>query len=164
MTNELIELQSPLAALPLAQAEGGGGDMFTLLLLVGATIMIFYFFMIRPERMRKKHMQEMIDALKKNDKVMTSAGIIGWVQRIKENEVVLKVDEKTGATMTVVRHAIGQVLDVAAGSASSEKDADDESDEARDDKASEPTTAASSGGGNGGGGGGTKGKGKKGKR
>ncbi len=58
-------------------------------------ILIMYFLMIRPQSKKQKETQKMLDALKKGDKVITIGGIHGTVSSVKENVVVVKVDDST---------------------------------------------------------------------
>jgi preprotein translocase subunit YajC len=80
--------------------------MFGLILIMG----VFFFFMMRGNRSQKKKKEAMLNAMKKNDRVMTIGGVIGTVVAVKENEVVLKVDETTNTKMTFIKRAIQQVL------------------------------------------------------
>ncbi|MDX2135492.1 MAG: preprotein translocase subunit YajC [Saprospiraceae bacterium] len=64
--------------------------LFPLLILV-----VFYFFLLRPQIKKQKDQQKMIDSLKEGQEVVTTAGIIGKVVRIDGNIVRLLVDEKT---------------------------------------------------------------------
>jgi len=50
---------------------------------------IFYFLLIRPQQKQAKEHQKMLTALKKGNKIVTSGGIIGIVESIEENEVVI---------------------------------------------------------------------------
>ena len=54
---------------------------------------IFYFFVIAPQRKKQKELKAMIDNVKKNDEVVTAAGIHGTVVIIKEKTVVVRVDD-----------------------------------------------------------------------
>ncbi len=56
-------------------------------------IVIFYLFLIRPQNKKQKETQRMLDALKKGDKVITIGGIHGTVSSVKENTVIVKVDD-----------------------------------------------------------------------
>jgi len=56
-------------------------------------IVIFYFFLIRPQNKKQKETEKMLNALKKGDKVITIGGIHGTVSSVKENTVIVKVDE-----------------------------------------------------------------------
>ena len=71
---------------------------------------LFYFMIIRPQRAAREEAQAMIDALKKNDRVLTAAGIYGTVMSIdpEDDKVVLRIDDDRGvkvAFSTVERRA-----------------------------------------------------------
>ena len=53
---------------------------------------VMWFFMIRPQRKQQKELQNFRDALKKGDKVVTIGGIYGTVAEIKEDSVLIEVD------------------------------------------------------------------------
>ena len=55
--------------------------------------LIFYFLVIRPQRQQQKKIKAMLANLKKNDEVVTAAGIHGTVAIIKDKTVVVRVDE-----------------------------------------------------------------------
>ncbi len=54
-------------------------------------IIIFYFFLIRPQVKRQKEIQKFRKNLKKGDKVITAGGIYGKITDIKENVVILEI-------------------------------------------------------------------------
>lgn len=56
-------------------------------------IVIFYFFLIRPQNKKQKETEKMLKALKKGDKVITIGGIHGVVSSVKDNTVIVKVDD-----------------------------------------------------------------------
>ena len=49
---------------------------------------IFYFFLIRPQQRKAKEHKKMVDELKRGDKVITTGGIIGTVDRVVDNEKI----------------------------------------------------------------------------
>lgn len=55
---------------------------------------IFYFLLIRPQQKRQKEHAEMVKNLQKGDKVVTSGGLIGEIQTIQDDYVVLKVGDQ----------------------------------------------------------------------
>ncbi len=77
-----------LQAAPAAQ-QGGGWSMWIMLLLI---FVVMWFFMIRPQRKQQKELQAFRDGLKKGDKVVTVGGIYGTVSEIKDNYVLIEVD------------------------------------------------------------------------
>ena len=65
--------------------SGSGIAQFIPLILI---FVIFYFFLIRPQQKRMKDHKTMVAALKRGDKVITSGGIIGSVERVLENDKI----------------------------------------------------------------------------
>ena len=62
--------------------DQGIGQFIPLILI----FVIFYFFLIRPQQKKVKEHKAMVENLKRGDKVVTSAGIIGTIERIIDAE------------------------------------------------------------------------------
>jgi len=79
------------------------------ILFLGFIVMIV--FMSRNSARQRREQQAMFAALKKNDKVVTSAGIIGVVVSIKENEdeVTLRVDDTSNTRIRVLKSSIVRI-------------------------------------------------------
>jgi preprotein translocase subunit YajC len=73
---------------------------------------VAYMLLFRPERERMRKQQELLSALKKNDRVVTSAGIYGTVANVEResDRVTLKVDDASNAKLTVTLSSISRVL------------------------------------------------------
>jgi preprotein translocase subunit YajC len=84
-----------------AQQQGNGWSMWIMLALIFG---VMYFFMIRPQRKQQKELQNFRDSLKKGDKVVTIGGIFGTVTEIKEDSVLVEVDN--GVKIRVSKQAI----------------------------------------------------------
>ena len=65
--------------------EGSGIGQFIPLILI---FVIFYFFLIRPQQKKVKEHKAMVENLKRGDKVITSGGITGTIERIIDNDKV----------------------------------------------------------------------------
>ena len=78
-----------LQAAPAATSQGGGASMWIMLALI---FVVMWIFMIRPQRKQQKELQAFREGLKKGDKVVTIGGIYGTVCEIKENYVLIEVD------------------------------------------------------------------------
>jgi preprotein translocase subunit YajC len=92
-------------------AKGGGGLGVETMLFPIALIFLFYLIVLRPmNRRQEQERQALLSTLKKNDKVLTSAGIYGTVVSVsdKEDEVVVKVDDNTRVKM--IKSAIARNL------------------------------------------------------
>lgn len=101
---------------PKAPAKPGlfGGWELPLILL---GVLVFFFLMTNSQKKNQKKQQQMLSSLKKNDKVQTSGGVIGIVVEVREQEVILKVDESSNTRMRFVRGAIARVLNADADKA-----------------------------------------------
>jgi len=75
--------------------QGGGGFLAFLPFIL--IFVIIYFLMLRPQQKKQKAHQRMLTELKKGDKVVTNAGMLGTIASFneKENTVVVKVDDNT---------------------------------------------------------------------
>ena len=56
-------------------------------------IVVFYFFMIRPQMKRQKDLRKYRDSLQQGDKVVTTGGIYGKINAIKENHIIVEIDD-----------------------------------------------------------------------
>jgi len=74
---------------------GGGGGIWQMLIIFIPIIAIFYFLIIRPQNKKQKETQRMLSALKKGDRVVTIGGVHGTIQSVKEQTVIIKVDDNT---------------------------------------------------------------------
>ena len=94
---------------PQGQAPPFFANPIFMLLIV---FVIFYVFMIGPERRRRRELLAKIATAKKGDKVLTSAGIIGTIVGIKEgdNEITLKVDDTSNSRIRMLRSTITEIL------------------------------------------------------
>ncbi|MBN1127863.1 MAG: preprotein translocase subunit YajC [Chitinispirillaceae bacterium] len=84
---------------------GGLGGMLPMLIFM---FLIIYFLMIRPEQRKQKERQKLLAAIKKGDRVMTSAGIFGTVGNVKDVTVMVKIAENTVVEFS--KNAITAVL------------------------------------------------------
>ena len=66
--------------------------------------LLFYFFMIRPQRKKQKEHEELVGQLRSGDGVITAGGIYGQVESVTQDNVVLKVE--SGATIRVAKGSI----------------------------------------------------------
>lgn len=83
-------------------AEGQDPNILATLLPIIIIFAIMYFLLIRPQSKRQKEKQKMLEALKKGDDVVTSGGIYGTIEAIKdkENQVIVRVSKDTKLTMS----------------------------------------------------------------
>ena len=109
MMNWLITLAQ--ATSQPAGARPSGTEVFLrqflpLFLIIG----VFWWWMSRSRRKERRRFQEMLDNLKRNDRVQTIGGIIGTVVESRGDEVVVKVDESSNVKLRFSRGAIKEVV------------------------------------------------------
>jgi preprotein translocase subunit YajC len=82
-------------------ANGGAGGPSLLLSLVPFLLIfaVFYFLLILPQQKRQKQLKDMLDQLKKGDKVVTASGIWGTVTNIGKHTVTLQIADNTKIKM-----------------------------------------------------------------
>jgi preprotein translocase subunit YajC len=80
---------------------GGNGT----LIMMGAMIVVFYFFMIRPQAKKAKKQKEFINNLQKGDKIVTIAGIHGKVNKVND-DATLELETSPGSYIKIERSAI----------------------------------------------------------
>jgi len=89
----------------MAPQQGGDGLiglLFPLLLII-----VFYVFLIRPQSKKQKEIQRKVEEMKKGDKVITNGGIMGTVNSIENDQVLVEVD--TNVKIRFVKSAIVDV-------------------------------------------------------
>lgn len=82
---------STLLVLLMGDPQQSGGGMISLLFMA-AIFAVFYFFIIRPQSKRQKELQEKVSGMKKGDKVVTNGGIIGILNNIEDDSVLIEID------------------------------------------------------------------------
>ena len=85
------------------------------LVTFGLVFAIFYFLIIRPQNKRQKETKQMLENLKKGDRVVTIGGIRGTIFSMKDDAVVLKVDDNTKIQFS--KSAISSVVDKSSAAA-----------------------------------------------
>ena len=77
-----------------APAAAPAGDPLASLILPIGLIVLFYFFLIRPQSKRHKQHKEMVAALQKGEEVVTTGGLLGKITRVGENFITLEISKE----------------------------------------------------------------------
>lgn len=88
----------------------GSASLLSSLLPLVVLFAIFYFLVIRPQQKQVKKHKEMIDALQKGDKVITSGGLICEVVKPEEDSIKVKLNDE-GVIVKVSRDYIAKKID-----------------------------------------------------
>ncbi len=88
-----------MLALAFAQDASVGAPPATNSLIslmpIAVIFIIFYFLLIRPQKKTQKEHAAMLDALTKNDEVITTGGIFGTIVNIQDDVITLRIDDNT---------------------------------------------------------------------
>ena len=100
--------------LGLLFAQDAGSNWNGLLILLPIPF-LFYFMIWLPQQQQEKKRRAMIDALKKNDKIVTAGGIFGTVVSVDPtgDKLVVRVDDDKGVKVTMTRSSVTRVLETA---------------------------------------------------
>ena len=95
------------AATAASPEAGTASQAFVLnMMLILTLVVMFYFMMIVPQQKRLKRHQEMLKGMKKGDEVVTSGGLIGRIDKIKDDEEEVVIDLGNGLKVTALRSTI----------------------------------------------------------
>lgn len=75
----------------LQAAEGPAGGAWGTIAMFGLIIVVFYFFMIRPQQKKQKAVQEARLAMKVGDKIITAGGVHGKIKEIGESYFLIEI-------------------------------------------------------------------------
>jgi len=92
-----------------AGGQGSGTQLITMLVTFGLIIVVFYFLVIRPQNKKQKDAKKMLESIRKGDRVVTIGGMHGYVESVKDDAVVLKVDDNVKVKFS--KSAVSQVLE-----------------------------------------------------
>ncbi|MFA5863657.1 MAG: preprotein translocase subunit YajC [Phycisphaerae bacterium] len=112
----LVELLGQIQTTkPTAPQQPG----YIMVVWIVALIAIFWFLLIRPKQKEQKQKERMLGGIKKYDKVMTIGGMIGTVMEVRDEEIILKVDDNANTRIKFTRGAIQRILSSAEADKSS---------------------------------------------
>lgn len=80
-----------LLGAPGGEASNPLAVFFPLILI----FLVFYFLIIRPQKKKEDTRKKMVEAVKKNDRVVTIGGVHGTVTQVDESSVLVQVDNNT---------------------------------------------------------------------
>ncbi|MEG3179529.1 preprotein translocase subunit YajC [Sphingomonas sp. LT1P40] len=96
-----------------AASQGGAAASFLSIAPLVLIFVAFYFLMIRPQQKRMKQLRATVDAMKKNDTVITAGGLVGKV--VSVDDIYANVEIATGVKVKVVKATIVEVQPLGGG-------------------------------------------------
>ncbi len=94
-----------LSSIFLMMDPSGKGSSTSTLILMGMMILVFYFFMIRPQAKKAKDQKKYINDLQKGDKVVTIAGIHGTINKVNDDNTI-SLETSPGSYIKIEKSAI----------------------------------------------------------
>jgi preprotein translocase subunit YajC len=91
-----------------APAASPAGDPLASMILPIGLIVLFYFFLIRPQSKRHKQHKEMVAALQKGEEVVTTGGLLGKITRVGENFITLEISKDV--SIQVQKNSVQSVM------------------------------------------------------
>lgn len=91
-----------------AAAAGQAPDPLASLILPIGLVVLFYFFLIRPQSKRQKEHKQMVADLKKGEEVLTSGGILGKISNIDDDFITLEIAKEV--SLTIQKNAVQTIM------------------------------------------------------
>lgn len=92
-----------------AQASGGLAEGGFGLLPIIFVMVIFYFLLIRPQQKRAKQHKEMLAALRRGDKIITSGGLTGSIVKVVDDSETVEVEIAKDVKVHIIRSMIADI-------------------------------------------------------
>ena len=94
-------MNDALGVIWLQAGDAQGGDPLGFLIPMGAIFLIFYFLLIRPQQRKQKDHENLLKAVGKGDRVVTTGGIHGVVIGVAEDVLTLEIANLKGDRVRV---------------------------------------------------------------
>ena len=91
-----------------APAAASQADPLASLILPIGLVVLFYFFLIRPQSKRQKEHKQMVGGLQKGEEVITSGGLLGKITNVGENFVTMEISKD--ACIHVQKNSIQAIM------------------------------------------------------
>lgn len=91
-----------------APAAAPAGDPLASMILPIGLIVLFYFFLIRPQSKRHKQHKEMVSALQKGEEVVTTGGLLGKITKVGDNFITLEISRDV--SIQVQKNSVQSVM------------------------------------------------------
>lgn len=108
ISDAFAEVSADSATATAANGAAQQPDPLASLLLPIGLVVLFYFFLIRPQSKRQKEHKKMVSDLQKGEEVITSGGLLGKITSVNENFISLEVAK--GMTVNVQKNAVQNIM------------------------------------------------------
>lgn len=98
-----------IAMTPPPSGQGGAESFLPTIFMFGSVILIFYFMILRPQKKRQDEVKNMLNEIKKGDKVVMSSGIHGTISEVEETSALVQIADNV--RIRVEKQAIASVVE-----------------------------------------------------
>lgn len=105
--NIISQLQAQEVGSPVPANDFSAASFLPLILIFA----IFYILIIRPQNKKMKEHQNLVDSIKKGDKVITNSGIIGTIREIDTKENIIHLEIADDVTIQILKNNVLEVID-----------------------------------------------------
>ena len=102
---------SVFAVLAPVPGQSGSAQMVVVVVQIAALLAIFWFLLIRPQRLQAKQHEEMLKSLKRGDEIVTTGGIVGRIVHLKDDRLTIESGE---SRLVIERERVAKILTVTA--------------------------------------------------
>lgn len=87
-----------------AGGAGGQGSLMGMLFPLAIFVVIFYFFIIRPQKKRQRAQDELLSSLTRGDQVVTIGGFFGTIREVRDDSLVVEIAD--GVKVRLLKSAV----------------------------------------------------------
>lgn len=103
----MLSIVFAMSVPPGGASKGPGLMGFLPFILI---LVVMYFFLIRPQQKKQRQQQEMLDGLRKNDRIVTVGGIYGTIAGIDEKSKTLTLKVAENVKLEITRSSVARVV------------------------------------------------------
>ena len=92
-------------------AQEGASGMGPMMIAMLAAFVVMIFMQSRSQKKHQRAYMEWIESLKKNDKIVTKSGMYGTITSIRDDSVMIKIDDDKGIKMQITKESISHAVD-----------------------------------------------------
>lgn len=96
----------------VAGGAGGQGNLMGMLFPLAIFVVIFYFFIIRPQKKRQKTQDNLLASLTRGDQIVTIGGFFATIREVKDDSIIVEIAD--GVKVRILKSAVATKRSIAA--------------------------------------------------
>jgi len=112
----------------MAGGQGGAqGGILGMLFPLALFVLIFYFFIIRPQKKRQRQHDELLASMTRGDQVVTAGGFFGVIREVKDDSFIIEISD--GVKVRILKSSVSSKRSTEAPKSSGNEPAKEETPE-----------------------------------